>query len=81
MEISTLPTLQPTLVGHVVADLEDARLIVEACLSGTLYHIFRFPRQHKLQDLLGSGNVFVYAEIPIGKGNWDHGKKSDGSQS
>lgn len=73
METSTLPTLQPTFVGHV-ANLEDALLIVEACLSGILYHIFRFPRQHELQDLIGSGNVFVYAEIPTGKGNWDHGK-------
>lgn len=70
---SIRPTLQPTFVGHV-ANLEDALLIVEACLSGILYHISRFPRQHELQDLIGSGNTFVYAELPTGKGNWDHGK-------
>lgn len=70
---STQPTLQPTFVGHV-ANLEDALLIVEACLSGILYHMNRFPQQHELQDLIGSGNTFVYAEFPTGKGNWDHGK-------
>ena len=70
---STQPPLQPTFVGHV-ANLEDALLVVEACLSGVMYHIYRFPRQDELQSLVGSGNTFVYAEIPTGKGDWDHGK-------
>jgi len=65
---STQPTLQPTFVGHVTK-LED-----EACLSGELDHIHRFPQQHEIQDLIGSGNIFVYAEFSTGKGNWDHGK-------
>ena len=59
---STEPILQPTFVGHV-ANREDALLIIEACLSGALHHIFRFPRQRKLQDLIRSGNIFLYAEI------------------
>ncbi len=57
-----------------MANLEDALLIVEACLSGILHHTYRLPRHHELQDLVGSGNTFVYAECPTGAGNWDHGK-------
>ena len=57
-----------------MANLEDALVIVEACLSEVLHHIFRSPRQRKLQDLICSGNTFVYAEIPTDAGNWDDGK-------
>ena len=70
---STQPTLQPTFVGHV-ANSEDALLVVEACLSGKMHHISRFPRQNELQGLVQSGNTFVYADVPTGKGDWDHGK-------
>ena len=70
---STQPPLQPTFVGHVT-NLEDALLVVEACLSGAMYHIYRFPRQDELQGLVGSGNTYVYAEIPTGKGDWGHGQ-------
>ena len=71
--MSTQPTLQPTFIGHV-ANLEDALLVVEACLSGTMHHLYRFPRDDELQDLVGSGNTFVFAEFVTGKGDWDHGK-------
>ena len=70
---SIQPYLQPTFVGHV-ANLNDALLVVEACLSGTMHHISRFPRQNELPSLVRSGNTFVYAEVPTGEGDWDHGK-------
>ncbi len=68
---STQPVLQPTFVGHVTT-LEDTLLTVEACLSGEMDHIHRFLQQHERQVLIGSGNIFVYAEFPSDKGNWGH---------
>ena len=43
-------------------------------LASPEHHIYRFPRQDELQGLVGSGNTFVFAEVPTGKGDWDHGK-------
>lgn len=77
MELQTTliaPTLQPTYVGLINTEL-DALLIVEACLSGTLGHIPRFPLHNEREEILGSGNVYVYADVPTGAGVWDDGKE------
>lgn len=70
---SNEPTLQPTLIGYIETT-QDRCLLFEACLSGLLHHIPRFPRQCELQRLIRSGNIFVYADPPTGPGPWDDGK-------
>lgn len=67
------PTPQPTLIGYIETT-QDTCLLFEACLSGVLPHIPRFPRQRELQRLLYAGNIFVYAEPPNDPGSWDDGK-------
>lgn len=66
------PTLYPTLVGYIETD-QDKSSIIDACLSGDLHHIPRFP-QHELRHLIRSGNIFVFADYPTGNGHWNDGK-------
>ena len=68
------PTLQPTYVGLIITE-RDALLIVEACLSGLLGHIPRFPLHNEQEELVCGGNVYVYADVPTGEGVWDDGKE------
>ncbi len=68
------PTLQPTYVGLINTE-RDALLIVEACLSGKLNHIPRFPLHNEREEIVGSGNVYVYADVSTGEGVWDDGKE------
>ncbi len=70
---STERILQPTYFGHI-ATKQDQYLLLEACLSGVLHHIPRFPRTNELQHVVRSGNIFIYAEIPTGTGDWEDGK-------
>ncbi|KAF4444063.1 Sge1 [Fusarium acutatum] len=64
----TMP-LQPTYRGFV-RDTTDALLIFEACLSGTLLHVPRRPHDRERQDLIKSGNIFVYEEHASGIKRW-----------
>ncbi|KAI1046291.1 hypothetical protein LB505_008502 [Fusarium chuoi] len=64
----TMP-LRPTYVGFV-RDTTDALLIFEACLSGTLSHVPRRPHDRERQDLIKSGNIFVYEEHASGIKRW-----------
>ena len=69
-----LPNLQPTYVGHIDTE-QDALLIIEACLSGRLSHIPRFPLQKEREGVIRSGSVYVYAHISTGEGAWDDGRE------
>ncbi|PNP59946.1 hypothetical protein FNYG_14740 [Fusarium nygamai] len=64
----TMP-LQPTYRGFV-RDTTDALIIFEACLSGTLLHVPRRPHDRERQDLIKSGNIFVYEEHASGIKRW-----------
>ncbi|KAF5695444.1 hypothetical protein FDENT_394 [Fusarium denticulatum] len=61
--------LQPTYRGFV-RDTTDALIIFEACLSGTLLHVPRRPHDRERQDLIKSGNIFVYEEHASGIKRW-----------
>lgn len=64
--------LKPTFYGHV-ASTQDALLLFEACLSGSLNHVARRPHDHERVNLIKSGNVFIYEEHSSGIKRWtDH---------
>ena len=67
------PALYPTTVGYIETD-QDKSSIIDACLSGELCHIPRFPQQRELRHLIRSGNIFVFADYPTGSGDWNDGK-------
>ncbi|EXA45922.1 hypothetical protein FOQG_06074 [Fusarium oxysporum f. sp. raphani 54005] len=64
----TMP-LQPTFYGFI-GDTTDALIIFEACLSGKLFHVPRRPHDRERQDLIKSGNIFVYEEHASGIKRW-----------
>lgn len=64
--------LQPTFHGHVATTF-DALLLFEACLSGILPHVPRRPHDRERQDLIRSGNVFIYEEQSSGIKRWTDG--------
>ncbi|KAF4336243.1 Sge1 [Fusarium beomiforme] len=64
----TMP-LQPTYCGFI-GDTTDALIIFEACLSGKLAHVPRRPHDRERQDLIKSGNIFVYEEHASGIKRW-----------
>ncbi|KAF5663661.1 hypothetical protein FHETE_7366 [Fusarium heterosporum] len=61
--------LQPTYRGFIDTTL-DATIVFEACLSGRLNHVPRRPHDRERQDLIKSGNVFVYEENASGIKRW-----------
>ena len=65
--------LQPTFRGKIDSKLDEC-ILYEACLSGILSHIWRFPTPGETQSLTEHGNVFVYADPPTGPGNWNDGR-------
>lgn len=67
---SIVPPIRPTWIGSVES-LEHIYQVIEACLSAELCHINRFPREDELPLLLQSGNMFVYADPPTGRGHWN----------
>ena len=66
-------TLQPTYFGHI-ATKRDACLLLQACLSGQLHHTSRLPWEDELQNVVCSGNIFVYTDIHTGTGRWNDGR-------
>ncbi|KAH9206101.1 Gti1/Pac2 family-domain-containing protein [Leptodontidium sp. 2 PMI_412] len=64
--------LSPTFYGHI-ASTQDALLLFEACLSGTLNHVARRPYDHERVSLIKSGNVFIYEEHSSGIKQWTDG--------
>ncbi|KAK2006570.1 Gti1/Pac2 family protein [Colletotrichum eremochloae] len=71
MANSNVP-LNPTFFGHVASTL-DALVLFEACLSSALHHVPRRPHDRERQDLIKSGNVFIYEEHSSGIKRWTDG--------
>ncbi|KAG5977270.1 hypothetical protein E4U55_006915 [Claviceps digitariae] len=64
--------LNPTFEGHIASTL-DALMLFEACLSGQLNHVPRRPHDRERQDLIKSGNIFIYEEHASGIKRWTDG--------
>ncbi|CEJ81310.1 Putative Camp independent regulatory protein [[Torrubiella] hemipterigena] len=65
-------TLQPTFKGYIGTTL-DALVLFEACLAGKLDHVARRPHDRERQDLIKSGNIFIYEEHSSGIKRWTDG--------
>lgn len=70
--MASVSPLSPTFHGHI-ASTQDALLLFEACLSGTLNHVARHPHDHERLSLTKSGNVFIYEEHSSGVKRWTDG--------
>lgn len=66
------PACLPTWRGHIETT-KDALLVFEACFNGTLSHTFRRPHDRERNQLIVSGNVFVYEEATSGIKRWTDG--------
>ncbi|KAG6007929.1 hypothetical protein E4U43_000235 [Claviceps pusilla] len=64
--------LKPTFEGHTATTL-DALVLVESCVSGELNHVPRRPHDRERQDLIKSGNIFIYEEHASGIKRWTDG--------
>ncbi|XWW99033.1 hypothetical protein V2A60_007038 [Cordyceps javanica] len=71
MENQSTP-LTPTFEGHIASTL-DALLLFESCLDGTLNHVPRRPHDRERQELIKSGNIFIYEEHSSGIKRWTDG--------
>ncbi|KAF2965774.1 hypothetical protein GQX73_g7802 [Xylaria multiplex] len=65
-------TLYPTFQGFISSTM-DALILFEACLSGPLAHVSRRPHDRERQELIQSGNVFIYEEHSSGIKRWTDG--------
>ena len=72
MNAGKAPVCQPTWRGHIETT-KDALIIFEACFNGTLAHCFRRPHDRERNQLIVSGNVFVYEEATSGIKRWTDG--------
>ena len=72
MNISKPPACTPSWRGHIETT-KDALIIFEACFNGTLHHCFRRPHDRERNQLIVSGNVFVYEEASSGIKRWTDG--------
>ena len=72
MSVGKAPACVPTWRGHIETT-KDALIIFEACFSGTLAHCFRRPHDRERNQLIVSGNVFVYEEATSGIKRWTDG--------
>jgi len=64
--------LSPTFYGHI-ASTQDALILFEACLNGTITHVARRPHDRERASLIKSGNVFIYEEHSSGIKRWTDG--------
>ena len=64
--------LSPTFFGHI-ASTQDALLLFEACLSGSLNGAARRPHNRERVSVIKSGNVFIYEEHSSGIKRWTDG--------
>lgn len=58
--------------GHI-ASTQDALIIIEGCLRGSINHISRRPWESEQPALTRSGNVFVYETRSSGIAAWEDG--------
>ena len=72
MNSGKAPACVPTWRGHIETT-KDALIIFEACFNGTLAHCFRRPHDRERNQLIVSGNVFVYEEATSGIKRWTDG--------
>ena len=66
------PSCVPTWRGHIETT-KDALLVFEACFQGILHHCSRRPHDRERNQLIISGNVFVYEEATSGIKRWTDG--------
>ncbi|KAL9123526.1 MAG: hypothetical protein Q9217_007044 [Psora testacea] len=66
------PSCVPTWRGHIETT-KDALLVFEACFQGILHHCSRRPHDRERNQLIVSGNVFVYEEATSGIKRWTDG--------
>ncbi|CAI7623023.1 unnamed protein product [Penicillium pancosmium] len=66
--------LEPSFSGYV-ASTQDALILFEACLNGTLHLISRHPYPRERSRLVCSGNIFIYKEQSPGIRRWTDGVK------
>ncbi|OAA71907.1 cAMP-independent regulatory protein pac2 [Akanthomyces lecanii RCEF 1005] len=71
MENQSAP-LVPTFEGHISTTL-DGLILFEACLTGVLNHVPRRPHDRERQELIKSGNIFIYEEHSSGIKRWTDG--------
>lgn len=62
----------PTFRGHISTTM-DALVLFESCLHGRLNHVPRRPHDRERQDLIASGNIFIYEEHASGIKRWTDG--------
>lgn len=72
MNTGKAPACVPTWRGHIETT-KDALIIFEACFNGSLAHCFRRPHDRERNQLIVSGNVFVYEEATSGIKRWTDG--------
>ncbi|KAF7859686.1 hypothetical protein EAF04_008765 [Stromatinia cepivora] len=68
----TASQLVPTFIGYI-ATTQDALLLFEACLGGSLPHFTRRPYDRERAGLIKSGNVFIYEGHSSGIKRWTDG--------
>ncbi|KAL7904012.1 gluconate transport inducer 1/Pac2 [Trichoderma velutinum] len=64
--------LHPAFKGYV-ATTWDALLLFESCLQGHINHVPRQPNDRERQELISSGNIFIYEEHASGIKRWTDG--------
>ncbi|TQS33917.1 hypothetical protein Golomagni_05724 [Golovinomyces magnicellulatus] len=64
--------LVPTFRGYI-STTADALILFEAVIRGELNHVPRRPHDRERQELIQSGNVFVYGENSSGIKRWTDG--------
>lgn len=72
MSAGLLPNLAPTFTGFVQNDI-DSLVLFEACLRGELHPLPRRPHDCGRNQLIKSGNIFVYDEGTSGITRWTDG--------
>ncbi|KAH6603415.1 gti1 pac2 family [Trichoderma cornu-damae] len=64
--------LIPTYRGYI-SNTIDSLILFESCLHGRLNHVPRRPHDRERQELITSGNVFIYEEHASGIKRWTDG--------
>ncbi|KAM0719240.1 hypothetical protein Q7P37_005145 [Cladosporium fusiforme] len=72
MSASGAGPLVPTFTGFVQNSM-DGLILFEACLSGKLHHVPRRPHDRERNQLIKSGNIFIYEENASGIKRWTDG--------
>lgn len=60
-------SLPPTHVGHIESE-SDALVVIETYLLGVLHHVHRLPRPNEQEEIVRSGNKYLYLEVFPGQG-------------